>query len=412
MSYKFYPLIPNADQLEIGVPSINVIIPQVADKIPDALELYEHSLDYLMEVKGNRSNFNAFRTHINLLLNWLWFVREDPIENFRRNEIRAFVDFCNEPPEELISSAPFAHFVYDKLTCQYEVNEKWQPFVNRNEGQPYKRRFETVKSQLSLLSTFFSYLCDVEFVDRNPAATYLKRLTENNMRDVLAADEEVAEKALSDEQVRAVWHTVSEMAKKQPEIHLRSKLLIATLLLIYPRISELASRPGYSPVMSSFRQHTDENWYYFIPRSKNGKSRRVACPRRLIAVLKEYRLFLGFSPLPEKNEKNPLFVRHVSGTRGRDAGILNANLGKEQLRKIVLSVFDRAAESLNDTAAAELRAFNVHALRHTGISKDLASGRSPNLVMADSGHSNLASLSIYSRQNFVDQIGSALEKDF
>ncbi len=85
-------------------------------------------------------------------------------------------------------------------------------------------------------------------------------------------------------------------------------------------------------------------WGYFIPRSKGGKRRTVAVSHALLEALKRYRTFLGLSPLPTPDEQTPLFVRHKAAAHGREQGELNANLGIRQLRDLVMSVIQTAAE--------------------------------------------------------------------
>lgn len=53
----------------------------------------------------------------------------------------------------------------------------------------------------------------------------------------------------------------------------------------------------------------------------------MAVSTELLEALKAYRQSLKLSPLPSPNDATPLFVRHKAAGRGRDQGLLNANLG-------------------------------------------------------------------------------------
>ena len=70
----------------------------------------------------------------------------------------------------------------------------------------------------------------------------------------------------------------------------------------------------------------------------------MAVSHALLEALKRYRTFLGLSPLPAPDEQTPLFVRHKAAAHGREQGELNANLGIRQLRDLVMSVIQTAAE--------------------------------------------------------------------
>ena len=183
-----------------------------------------------------------------------------------------------------------------------------------------------------------------------------------------------------------------------PIKHQPTKLLFTLLYYLYPRVSEISARPGYTPLMSSFKKHRSGVWVFSIPQSKGGKSRIIPCPEPVMLALKTYRQFLGLRDFPLPDEKIPLFTRHQAGTHGREAGILDAQLGIEAIRGIVNNVFDLTANAMAELfpyEAQELRGFSVHSLRHTGISNAIADNQPLQTVMRNAGHSDLATLSIY-----------------
>ncbi|MAD15206.1 MAG: integrase [Alteromonadaceae bacterium] len=394
MSIIFMPLFPHAEQLDVGVAYINQQVMDFDLSIKDAAYSYELAIEYLSENRFNANNFKSIRSELNLLFNWAWRVKQLSIAQIDRVQLRKFVDFCNQPPSELITHASYPFFIARKQDGAIEPNPKWRPFVLRDAAS-YVRKTSTLKAQLSLLSGFFLFLSDMEYCDKNPAAVLLRRLNVNNTHVIESSDDE---KALSELQWQSVWQQVNHLADSQPEKHQRTRLLFAMLYLLYPRVSEIAARPGYTPMMSSFIRHRSGHWVFKIPRSKGGKSRMIPCPDELIRCLSQYRRYLGLSDLPLPNEQVPLFVRHKAGTHGREAGILNAQLGIESIRSIVRTVFDSTADFLEKTApqeAYELRDFSVHSLRHTGITTSIAAGTPLQVVMKNAGHADLSTLSIY-----------------
>ncbi|WP_166422943.1 site-specific integrase [Paraglaciecola sp. 20A4] len=406
---EFIPLFPHAKQLDVGVLYINQRVMALDHIIHDAAYSYELAIEYLSENRFNPNNFKSIRSELNLLFNWAWFVKGCSIADIDRVVLRKFVDFCNQPPLHLITQASYPFFIENKQHKTLAPNPKWQPFVLRD-GTRYVRKTATLKAQLSLLSSFFLFLSDMEYCDKNPAAVLLRRLNVNNTHVIESPD---GEKALSELQWKSVWQQVNHLGSTQPEKHQRTRLLFALLYLLYPRVSEIAARPGYTPMMSSFAKHRSGQWVFKIPRSKGGKSRMIPCPDELMACLIEYRRYLGLSDYPNPDEQVPLFVRHKAGTHGRETGILNAQLGIESIRSIVRTVFDTTADKLENLApheAHELREFSVHSLRHTGITTSIAAGTPLQVVMKNAGHADLSTLSIYISSDIQQQANSTVTR--
>ncbi|ANO35644.1 hypothetical protein A6E01_20755 (plasmid) [Vibrio breoganii] len=404
----FTPLFPvKPEQFETGVESANDLIARMGDNIPTAGESYELAVEFLLENKMNQSSFRAIRKELNLLFNWSWRVKGVCVSQLNRVSMREFVDFCAEPPLELISRSPIASFKFNNMTGEFDPHDKWRPFSAKDPAQ-YVREESTIKSQLSLLSSYYTFLSDMEFCYRNPAATLLKRMNVNNTR---VANSEEAEKSLTIAQWECVWNYAVELSESPPEgddlaQNNRARFLLAMLYHLYPRISEVTARPGHTPRMNNFKIIRG-HWFYKIPRSKGGKTRSVACPHELVVELKRYRKTLGLSSLPTPEDESPLLVRVRPASHGREAGILNAQIGTRVATEIVKDVFKHASLGLIESdpyAARELADLSPHALRHTGIQREIENGTPLSVVMANTGHSDLSSLSHYSKANVDAQI--------
>ncbi|MEZ9708718.1 tyrosine-type recombinase/integrase [Vibrio breoganii] len=412
----FIPLFPPAELIAEPIDFINRTLSKVDRKIPDARYSYELAIEFLEENKHNTNNYRSIRKEINGLFNWCFFVAKIPLTDLNRVTMRQFVDYCNKPPLQEISTAPYAAFVQDATTDEWLPNPKWRQFTAR-EPAKYLRKEVTLKAQLSILSSFFIFLDDMDFCTKNPAATLLRRLNINNTR---VAESEETEKSLSDTQWRTVWDLLVEKSEKEKDNeddnlkYHRSRFLFAMLRDLYCRVSEFAARPGYTPLMNSFELHRSGSWVFYVPRSKGGKSRHIPCPQSLIEELKIYRRAIGLSDLPTANDENPLFVRHKAASHGREAGIRNAQLGMRQIRVIVKEVYNEAAETLeplDSYAAKELRNFSVHSMRHTGIQSQINDGMPLNVLMRNTGHSDLSSLSDYAGANLSKQIEETKNRD-
>lgn len=407
---KFSPLFLPHNHANRVAPAISDFLHLVKGHHRNVFEEYDYAFDFLMEYHHNRNNYKSIRNELCIFLNWVWNVKRKSIFEINRKDMFDFVSFGNQPPEELVvghSGIPIIANEPKKIPFEWEpeLNENWQPFVNldKKHGKPYQRKFNTLKRQLSIVSSFYAYLGDLEVTDMNPAAIVQKRIAEGNVGNVGTTDTD-KEKALSQVQVTAIFELLEFLCQEHPEKYERSRFLFYLLVLAYPRRSEISSRPTHSPSFSDFRRHrTHSGSYYYtfyIPRSKWSKSRSVLVSDMLLGALKRYRVHLGLNPLPTANETDiPLFVRHKAASHGRQAGLVNANLGDEQISALINELYELAADILVERGeveeAQELRTFTVHSLRHLGITNDLHSGRKASDVMKDSGHSSYGAFQIY-----------------
>ncbi|SHG87877.1 tyrosine-type recombinase/integrase [Ferrimonas marina] len=391
--------------------------------VQDAGYLYELCIAYLDELKTSPNNFKSARSEITTFLIWCWDIEGLPLSEVTRNDMNRFLDWCASPPEALISNSQRAHFVWHKGLSMRVPNPLWRPFVNRlpkgvsaTAALPYSRKASATKNQLAVLSSFYQFLNDEEYCDRNPAALAMRRSRFRENRSPLQWHEGEQEiKALNPLQLATLFKAADQLAEADPARHERTRFLITLLFSTYARISEVAARPGYSPVMAQIRRDKNgETWGFYIPMSKNGKARTVAVSDALLEALKRYRTHLELSELPAPNETLPLLVRQRTAQHGRDAQTLNANLGENAIRDEVERVYQHAAQLLIDAGrthdAAELRTMTVHSLRHTGISADLEKGRSLHHVMADAGHQDIGITSRYITASFVEKYESARHK--
>ena len=370
------------------------------------LDEYDFAYDFLMESIASENNYKSIRTELCIYLNWLW-VRDIAVKDVNRKDIMDFIEFCNSPPTELVTGRTGESIVVnqskDTDDLSVEINENWAPFYNSKIklGLAYQRLPATMNKQLSILSTFYTYLNDIEFTLGNPVAIAIRRLNPNNVANLGIESEK--ERSLSQVQIDCIFSTIESLCIIDPIKYERTRFLFYILVLLYPRRSEIAARPRYSPSFSDFKRHTTEQgdifYTFYIPRSKGGKSRSVMVSSMLLEAVKRYRTFIGLTPLPSPLEKDvPLFVRHKQASHGRQAGVLQANLGEDQIAFLIQDLFSLTAEVLIDEneleQAEDLKTKTVHSLRHFGISNDLFNGRTAQEVCKCSGHS-LQSIETY-----------------
>jgi integrase len=415
------PLFDAVIHIEDGNPTVNQHIANVTmNQVNDAALIYEHAVDWLLEHRLSENNYKTYRSELTTFLYWTFIEEGVSVSDITRRILLRYIDYCMKPPIHLIAYRNVAQFMVNKDIDERVPNPDWRPFLGKKkEGieQPYKITDKALKTKLAILSAFFSYLINEEYTERNPAMMLMKngRFKSISQNIVMHEDDEEV-RSFTQLQWSYVISTSTKLAQSDPETHERTLFLMSLMYSCYLRISEAAARPGFSPVMGQFRRDSKTAvWGFNIPRSKGGKKRTVAVSNDLLKALKRYRLFLGLSSLPAPNETTPLFVRHRAAGRGREVGLLNANLGIRQLREQINSVFNLAADAAHnegfDHDAIEMRQMTPHSMRHTGISHDInINGRPLSHVQADAGHDSIDTTSQYLHTTRVERHESAATK--
>ncbi|WP_372831911.1 tyrosine-type recombinase/integrase [Pontibacterium sp.] len=415
------PLFDSVLYLEDGNAVVNQYIANITMKhVNDAALVYEHAVDWLLEQRHSENNYKTYRSELTTFLHWAFDAEGVSVADVSRRVLLRYIDYCTQPPIELVAYRNVAQFVFDKDLQERVPNPLWRPFLGKKlEGveQPYRITDKALKTKLAILSAFFSYLINEEYTERNPAMMLMKsgRFKSGSQNQVMHEDDEEM-RSFTELQWSYVISTAENLAKSHQDEPERTLFLISLMYCCYLRISEAAARPGFSPVMGQFRRDNKTGvWGFHIPRSKGGKKRTVAVSHLLLKALKRYRRFLNLTDLPAPNEEIPLFVRHRAAGRGRDAGLLNANLGIRQLREELHDLFNHAANAAEKDGmsqdALEMRQMTPHSIRHTGITHDInINGRPLSHVQADAGHDSIDTTSQYLHTSRVERHESAANK--
>ncbi|MGL5359245.1 MAG: tyrosine-type recombinase/integrase, partial [Shewanella sp.] len=372
------------------------------------------------EQKHSENNYKTYRSELTTFLHWCFDVARMSPKALMRKDISRYVDYCLRPPKELIGYFNVAQFKQDKQLEQRVPNPAWRPFVGKKqlgEIQAYALSDNALKTKIAVLSSFYAYLMSEEYSERNPAQLWLNhsRFASNKQYQRQNREDDNS-LAFTELQWSYVMSTVSVLAEEFPEVHQRSLFLISLIYCCYLRISDVSARAGYSPVMSQFRQNPQTGiWSFHIPLSKGGKKRSVSMSKALLAALVTYRRYLGLPDFPLQDEAYPLFVRHRAAGRGRDVGLLNANLGirhiREEIQQIINLAADKALEDGFITDAQQMRNLTAHNIRHTGITHDININRRPlSHVQADAGHESIDTTSQYLHTSLIERHESAYNK--
>ncbi|MDN2483902.1 tyrosine-type recombinase/integrase [Vibrio agarivorans] len=409
---NFFPIFLPHKHAFVILPEMREALLPCFKSIPTAEASYNYALDFLAESYSKPNNYDTYRNDLIVFFCWAYANGKDVVD-ITRTDMLAFIKFCNEPPRELQAKSARPVLIINKADeDDLRINPEWRPFKNANPDKPYTRMESTVQKQLSVLSSLFVYLNDVEHTTINPAALALRRFNPKSMDGVALTEQK--EKALSQLQLSAMFDTLDELCiesenKLKAE---RARFLMYLLILAFPRRSEISATLRYSPLMSDFervRVGDVVRYVFHIRKGKGSKSRKVLCSGLLIEALKRYRLFLGQSELPLPTDDSPLLVRLRAAPHGREAKVVDACISDKQLAEVVKWVFEETALRLDlmeeFEEAAHLRTLSAHSCRHTGISLALSAGRKPELLLHDTGHSTMASLMIYNSSRIEYRLG-------
>ena len=352
---------------------------------------YLFTRQFLMEYKGSIDTFNSYRRELERLLQWCLLIRKLTYTELKREDILSFVEFCEHPPSHWIGlNNTTPRFVDNEGMRQ--ANPDWRPFIVRVPKSQLHRTAKisnfslsnnAMKALFRVLSSFFRYLFEEDYIDSNPVA----KIRQKSHFIVKTTDARL-NRTLSVTQWQYVINAAETLAAHNPALHERTLFIMSSLYAMYLRVSELVDTPRWTPQMNHFYKDSSSNWW-FKTVGKGNKEREITVSDDMLKSLKRYRLSLGLTALPSPQENTPL----ISKARGY-GGISSTR----QIRRIVQDCFDYAANKLTTDGLNEecdfLRAATVHWMRHTGISRDVLT-RQREHVRDDAGHSTSAITDLY-----------------
>ncbi len=363
------------------------------DKHPDIHDLdYCYSLAFLKCYRGSLGTFNSYRREVERLLQWCRNIAHMSVGQLKREHIETYIKFCQNPPKSWIGIKKATRFV-DK-NGERRQNIEWRPFVmtlSKTEHRQGKtidvNNFElsqaTIKELFAILSTYFNYLIQEEYIFMNPVA-----LIRQKSKFIRKQQSQMQIRRLSSLQWEYVIATATTMANNDAKRHERTLFIMTALYSMYLRISELAASERWLPKMCDFYRDHDGNWW-FKTVGKGNKERQIAVSNAMLDALIRYRKYLGLSNLPSVADQTPLLAK----TKGK--GPISSTT---YIREMIQDCFDQGINSLaEDGHTEESEALNeatVHWLRHTGISDDVKR-RPREHVRDDAGHSSSATTDKY-----------------
>lgn len=345
------------------------------------------SKSFLKSYTGSLGTFDSYRREIERLLHWCLLITNKSLKQLKREDIEVFIRFCQKPKKSWIGIKKAPRFI-EKESLRIP-NPEWRPYVVvvskaafRKGEKPDINQFKlsqgSLKQLFAILSTFFNYLLQEEYVSANPVM-----LIRQKSKFIRKQQGSAKIRRLSKLQWQYAIKTAKELAENDAAIHERTLFIMSILYSMYLRISELVASSRWTPTMNHFQRDSDGNWW-FTTVGKGNKQRQIAVSNSMLVALKHWRKHLGLSPLPSPADNSPLLPK----IKGKGP-ITNTN----HVRKIIQYCFDRTMDALNKDGLTEeaesLVEATVHWLRHTGISDDIKR-RPREHIRDDAGHSSSA----------------------
>ena len=369
---------------------------KMGDNLPSGfLQDYQEASEFIYSYRGSPDTFNTYRREVEHFLHWCFIIVNKTLNQIVREDIETYIEFTNQPPRNWIGKKNVSRFM--NREGERVPNPEWRPYVSTSEE--YAASQSAIQSLFSVLSSFFNFLIQENYITANPIAQL--RQKSKFLRKKQQSKGQI--RRLSPLQWDYVMEAAETLARKEPLVHERTLFIMNALYAMYLRISELVETSRWQPQMGHFQSDQEANWW-FVTVGKGNKEREISVSNAMLEALKRYRLSRDLSPLPGPGESTPL----IHKTRGK-GGITSTR----QIRGIVQKCFDLATarirtEGFSDEANRLANA-TVHWLRHTGISEDVKH-RPREHVRDDAGHGSSAITDRYIDVERTERHASARNK--
>lgn len=349
----------------------------------------EFARGFLLSYSGSPSTFKGYRSYIERLILWSWIVQKKSVTDLVRSDAEQFMAFNNAPPASWVGGTVVRRYLKNKGHLVF--NKMWRPYgikiakALRKHAEEQDISLAGAKCQparaskvlmFSVCSSFYDFLAQEGMDIANPIKSI-------KQKSAFVSETRIKRKGKS--LTKMQWDFIIDQAEAMADAdpkHERTLFIVVALFAMYLRVSDLAGNKDWYPTMGCFVKSGDSWWFEVV--GKGNKERDISVKDAFLPYLKRYRQSRNLSPLPFKDEEEPLLV-----TKGGRKG-----LRARQIRNIVQPVFDGArakmiASGHTEEEAQELMEATLHWLRHTGATFD-APYRDAKHMQDDLGHASLA----------------------
>ncbi|MFT5085072.1 MAG: hypothetical protein ACI9Y1_003129 [Lentisphaeria bacterium] len=97
--------------------------------VPNYVDMDDYSITkkFLIAYQGSPDTFHSYRREVDRFLLWVFLVAEKTVRTISREDIEAFITFCQKPPTHWIALKMVSRFV--ERDGRKTPNPDWRPFV-------------------------------------------------------------------------------------------------------------------------------------------------------------------------------------------------------------------------------------------------------------------------------------------
>jgi len=195
------------------------------------------TISFLKSYTGSLGTFNSYRRDVERFLHWCWLIEKNNLKEIKRDNIESFIRFCQKPPTSWIGTKKAPRFI-DK-DGERIPNPEWRPFVvtlskaaHRTGEKLITSNFDissgSIKELLAIISTFYNFLLQDEYVYANPVALIRQKskfIRQNQGQPII--------RRLSELQWQYVIAAAQKMAEENPDSHERTLFIMSALYSMY-----------------------------------------------------------------------------------------------------------------------------------------------------------------------------------
>ncbi|MCF6775401.1 hypothetical protein L3V83_02320 [Thiotrichales bacterium 19X7-9] len=305
---------------------------------------FYHAKNFLKLNSNSDGTFNSYRREVERLLHWSWLIQNKSLKELSLEDMINYIDFCKKPPQSWIDTKKSRRFIF--VNNKRVPNSNWKPFVSTLSRQEYKtgkkasiEQFKIKESSINeiilILSSFFNYLLQKAYIDKNPIVILRHRLQKQHPTKKCNLKKQ---SQFNQYYIQQLISSANLMAKDTSFQSERSHFIIYLLAYMKIKPSELIPTNGITPKMSDIYK-INNTWYI-----KTNSNRHIPFEKNSLDALIRWRKYLCLSNYPQVDEDTPLLPKQ----RGFSA--INT---QTHLRRIIIEVFENTSKRLKQEAKHE-----------------------------------------------------------
>lgn len=106
------------------------------------------TVKFLKSYIGGQGTFNSYRREIERLLHWCALIANKALKTLKREDIEAFIVFCQKPPKTWMGKTKPARFIVENGARI--SNPAWRPFIVNISKAARRKGFEIDKNKFAL----------------------------------------------------------------------------------------------------------------------------------------------------------------------------------------------------------------------------------------------------------------------